>query len=326
MPNHAFSPAFPAAAVAAVLLALAAGCDRQTATPIPPPDRPATAPAAEPPPPKIDPAALKPTDPTPATPGYLVGRVLGADGKSVALPGVRIEVQVGGFLASNLASVTETFEAGPDGVYVKKLRPGTYRQPTARIEFPFRDKTYRLPLVPVRGGQSGSGGGSGGGGGQQESADGLVQDFAWRLSGPRPGVMFDKQRPDTWIGGAAAIEYHSYREDLRRVIRPAPAGTKLVLTLAPQGPLADGSAGKPIVVTRAYNTTDTAVDDARVVDVPLAYYEINGEEHFPDGRKQPLLLMQPDRRWGDKVAGTFAADLPNAALRPVGIVISRRER
>lgn len=304
-----------AALIGVAVLAAAGGCDQPAPTPIPPPDRPATGPATEPSPPVIDSAALKPDDPTPAAPHYLVGRVLGADGKPVALDGVRMEVQVNGFLADSLASITETVEVNRDGTYVKKLRKGTYRQPTARIEFPFRRATYRLPLVPVRGVS-----------GQQESADGIVQDFVWRLTGPRPGVRAEKNRPDTWLGGSAVLEYHSLRPDVGRVVRPAPAGTKVVITLTPTGPLADGSAGKPIQVTRTYNPTDTALNDALVVDLPLAHYQIAAEEQFPDGRRQPMLLGQRNGAWADQTAGTFAPDLPRSGLGQVAIVLTRRER
>lgn len=297
------------------LVVCGAGCEDRPRYKPEPATVPATAPA-EPETPKIDVAKLKPGDPTPAFPGFATGRVVNVEGKPITQDGIRLEVILGGLLDETQGRVTLPVEPGPDGVYIKPLKPGTYLLPTARIEFPFNGKQYRLPLSThgpaLR---------------RQEASEGVVQDFIWKLSGPRPGQKGDKGRPDTWIGGTIYPEYRSYRQDLGRVIKSPPAGTKVEFTLNPKSPLADGSLDKPRVAIRLYNPTQVALHDPAIVDLPLAMWEVRGEEVFPDGTRRPVQFLQSDNRtWGDSVTGTFEADLAESALRPVHITFTRREQ
>lgn len=291
------------------------GCDdRSTGNPV---SMPVTTAPAEKPLPVIDAATLKPDEPTPVHPGFATGRVLGADGKPIALPDVRIEIVHVGLLDDGRDSkTTSAVEARPaDGVYVARLKPGTYLQPTGRIEFSFNRNRYRLPLS-LRPPEAK----------RQDAADGVMQDFVWKLDGNRPGEKGDKTRPESWIGGSISPEYQSYRRDLNRTLRPPPVGTKVVFALVPTTPLADGSKGAPRTAIRTYNPTFTGLNDPMIVDLPLAFWEVQGEEIYPDGGRQPVLFLQQDGTWKDRVTGTFEADLARSALKPVSITFTRKDQ
>ena len=299
----------------AVLVSIAIGCDDRAPINSVPPPVAATLPA-EKPLPTIDQTTLKAEDPTPAHPGFATGRVFGADGKPITLPGVRIEVIQTGLLDDSVNSkVTVPVEARSDGVYIGRLRPGTYQQPTARIEFAFNKNQYRLPLT-IRPPEAR----------RQDASEGVAQDFIWKLEGPKPGDKGEKNRPESWIGGSIYPEYRSFRTDLRRVVQSPPPGTKILFTLIPKSPLADGSEGKTRTAIRTYNATNTSLNDGVIVDLPLAFWEVRGEEMFPDGKRSGLLFLQSDGAWGDSVTGTFEADLAQSSLKGVKVLFTRREQ
>jgi len=288
------------------------GCEEP---PRPSPEVPvvATAPA-EAAMPTIDVSSLTLKDPTPAFPGFATGRVMDEQGKPIAVEGVRISVMQTGLLDETQAKVEIPVEPNESGVYVARLKPGTYLQPKARIEFTFNGNRYRLPLSPHGGMHK-----------RQEASEGVVQDFVWKLEGPRPGETADKSRPETFIGGTITPEFRSFRSDLKRVIKSPPHGTKVQLTLIPKSPLADGSSGQARVVNRLYNPTQTALIDAPILDLPLAMWEVRGEEIFPDNTRSPLLFLNTDNSWRETVSGTFSADLAASALKPVLITFTRKE-
>jgi hypothetical protein len=307
--------AVAAAALAACLLPAVSqlGCDDPPRRPPPPDTRPAE--PAEKPFEPIDFAALAPTDPTPARPGHAVGRILGPDGKPLRAPGVRIEVTVAG-VREDAQTVNLKFEAKPDGTYVRKLDNGTYTSVAARIEFPFDDHTYRLPLVPVNGSDP-----------RQDAAVGVVQDFAWKLTGLRPGARPEAERADPWLGGSIHASYVSVNRAEHRAVRSAPQGSVVRFTLTPTGPLADGRRGDPVLVARRYEASGTGLDRPLLTDLPLAKFALTGVEERPDGSRGPLMFLQSDgQTWAESVEGTFPPDLARAALEPQMIHFTRQDR
>lgn len=304
-----------ARAAAVLLLAiLAAGCDDAPRPPPadPPASRPTTKPAFVP----IDFPALGPSDPTPGRAGYAVGRVLGPGGKPLDRPGVRVEVQIAGVLHATSERTVVRFDAAADGTYVRPLEPGTYSPPTARIEFPFEGSNYRLPLLPVRKPDASS----------TDASDGVVQDFAWRLTGLRPDARADPDSPDPWIGGCVRLDYIGLDVREQRALRPAPAGTRVAFTLTPKSPLADGTAGEPVVAERAYSAGGSGLLQPLITDLPLARWEVKGAEVFPDGRRRALLFFQTDGTWKESVEGPFLADFDRGdVLGLVAIKFTRQE-
>jgi len=328
--KHQMKQGFVQSAVPFRLLALSyvlagwvlTGCDDGPHTTPPPTSQPTatTTPAAFHP---VDFASLKPTEPSPHRPGFVVGRILGPNGKPVTLKGgaievQRIELQMNGVLNADASDANLRFEADPDGTYMRKLQSGTYNAPTGRIEFRFQDRTFRLPLVPILNEDRP--------GTPYESANGVVQDFAWRLTGPRPGSPKDEEKPDSWIGGSIYADYVNIRAAERRTIRTAPLGTKILFTVTPKSLLADGTTGKPITLERKYKGLGTELDLPLLRDLPLAQLELRGVEIFPDGKQQSLLFLQKDgKSWTESVSGTFLPDLDKASIEPVRVKFTRKE-
>ncbi|QOV87570.1 hypothetical protein [Humisphaera borealis] len=299
-----------------VLMVVWVGCGCEERTPINPVPPPATATApAEKPLPKIDATSIPLQEPTPAFPGFAAGRIFRTDGKLIDDPSLRVEVLQTGLLDDSVnTKVSQPIDARPDGVYVGRLQPGTYQQPSARIEFSYNKNQYRLPLTPRPPEAK-----------RQDASEGVSQDFVWKLDGQRPGDRGDKLRPETWIGGSIYPEYRSFRPDLKRVVQAPPPGTKVIFTLIPKTPLPDGTQAKTRTAIRNYNATNTSLNDGIIVDLPLAFWEVRGEEVFPDGSRSPLLFLLTEGAWADSVTGTFQADLARSALKPVTVTFTRRE-
>lgn len=301
--------------LAGVLLVL--GCDDSGTKPQPvpvPTSGPAKTAESEPPIPVVNTAALKMSDATPVQPWFAVGRVMMPDGKPISRPGVRIDIEVTGMQDETSRSATDRVEPQPGGLYLKRLKAGSYRPPTGRVEFPFNDKTYRLPLTPARDV-----------GAYQDAREGVSQDFVWRLSGLRQGSTKDLTKPDCWIGGSIYAEYVGFRNDLGRNTHLAAPGTRVVFTLTPRGPLADGTEGQPIVIDRAYDATLTSLDNPVLPDLPLAFWQVSAVEKTPDGHTEKLLFQQVDHKWADQVEGTFEPDLSRAGLKQATIRFARRD-
>jgi hypothetical protein len=276
-----------------------AGCEN-------PPPQPDTPPATRP-------AATRPAAKTgDAEPNIASGRVLGGDGKPINLAGRRAVITVSG----SADGVTRQFRATADndGRYSVKLDPGPYEWPRGFIEFSFRENQYRMPLTPLRTPRESF----------AMAHEGIQMDFAWKLSGTRPGISEGIDNADARIGGTIFPEFQLVRPDQNRTVPAPPLGTVVVFTLTPKGPLADGSEGKPTDYTLAFDDTRISLKPSTISDVPLGYYEIRGIERLPDGRTGKLLFAQSDGTWAETVEGTFQPDFKLGLLRRIGIRFTRK--
>ena len=249
-----------------------------------------------------------------AKPGYAVGRVLGQDGKPISVPEARIAISFVGVARDPDRDVPAKCypDVGPDGNYEKKMEEGIYISAAGVVEFPFNGKQFRLALDPVRPFE-----------GRVESSAGVVQDFVWKLSGPRPGFRQpDPSQRGQWFGGALIAEYVAYRDDLKKSIPTPPQGTQVVFSLTPTTPLADGRKGEVVTFKRTY-IGSSGVSNPVLADVPLAMYTIRGEEILPDGRKANILFLDVDGKWKDSTGGTFDSNLERASLDPVKFKFTR---
>ncbi|MFC4453904.1 carboxypeptidase-like regulatory domain-containing protein [Deinococcus sonorensis] len=104
--------------------------------------------------------------------------------------------------------------------------------------------------------------------------DGVIRNFRWQLS----GVMPDANRDNAYFGAEVRL-MNGYWDDTNAV----PLTAVVEVTLVPDGPLIDGSAGKTIVKTTTY-------DDGFVYDVPVGHYQVTATEVRPDGTRVPLVL------------------------------------
>jgi hypothetical protein len=172
--------------------------------------------------------------------GVLKGRALGTDGRPIQGAEIAADNQL--LYNSNLIVSTDA-----DGFYRVDTGVAATFHVTARMKIDFNGKKYAIDLAP-----------------EDDTSfagpAGAVRNFTWKLTGEKPdglghygsSVLFyldnvDPQNPEIYL------------ED-----------ENVEVTLTPEGPLIDGSAGRPIT-RNAIRTPD----GSGLVDVPLGRYRIS---------------------------------------------------
>lgn len=273
-----------------VLLLVAAlggspGCDRKTdSVSAPPAGRPAGAGSV--------PAAANAAARV-AEPGHFTGRVTFADGSPIRLPGVEYRIMIAGVTAVG-ENNTFTPQVGPDGTFRLRLPQGLFKPAYGTITVPFEGKKYSLWLDPVDPVKA-----------TRESAQGIVQDFVWRLTGPKPDVRNPSATNAThWFGSTIRLIASTFRNDIGQSVKPLPDGSKITWTLTPTSKLIDGSEGKPLTVERKWSAGGSEFDALN--DLPPANYEVSAVATLPDGSTKTLLLTDlEDRRYKPKAKVTL---------------------
>lgn len=184
-----------------------------------------------------------------ATGFVTAGRATDAAGQP--LPDVNVEVwgkhEVGG------GPISYTAVTGADGTYRQEaMAPGTYTAVAWR-ELSYNGRDYKLPLKPVQGEIDQ----------EYQAKDGLSRDFVWQISGEQPAA-----RGDEHYGGDLTV---SGVDGLSRYL-DLPDGTPITVTLTPDGPLMDGSAGKTLTYEVPYQQTLYLKE---IEDIPLGRYTVS---------------------------------------------------
>lgn len=200
--------------------------------------------------------------------GEARGRVVDASGSPVVGAEVRVEgTGIEGGIVSYTARTDE------DGRYATRLADGHYTvhayQPVT-----YHDEEYWIPLAPVDGDQRTD----------QDSRNGVSEDFVWRTAGAIPGASDQHHGGTITVDVGIDLEAGGYAQ--------LPEGSKVHVALAPVGPLIDGSEAKAetfayepeaICPTCGYMT-------ARWTDVPVGRYTATAEVELPSGAREPLRL------------------------------------
>jgi len=227
---------------------LANGAPRATAAannrPAPP------QPAANPPP--IRPVSLPSLQPRA---GYIIGRVVAEGGGAVT----RCTMDYSGFEDGVLASpgfngaLQETVRGSVQvagGRYQIKVPPGAYRI-SGYATFEWHGRTYNFPLEPINEPARHDFAGLA----LDKLRGGLVRDFVLKLTGRRAGssdqtetvykhafyggrVAFDCWQANAVLGGGIGAD-----PTLDRLFPP---DSRVQVTFTPQGPMVDGSVGRPV--------------------------------------------------------------------------------
>ena len=163
-----------------------------------------------------------------AKPGLVTGKL--ADDRGGPLSNVT--VRVAGFTRGGEPVNKEFKVAGPAREYSLEIPEGAYTAPEASISLDYNARSYTLPLIA--------------GDGEKEwprardSKVGLVRDFVFKISGARPEGLGSDVDPSGYYGSAAIFELGGEFGDV----------ASFEITLKPDGPLIDGSEGKPLMFVR----------------------------------------------------------------------------
>lgn len=218
---------------------------------------------------------------TKAKPGWVMGTVTDARGAQLKLDRSQVVIQVTGDLNNG-----QIYKGGQqldgNGRYGVQVPPGKYTA-SGFVKVNFEGKEFWLSLDPV------------GGRTLQDSAQGVVKDLQWRLSGLKPDS--DQANPYSYYGSYVFMLYQG---------TTLPDSAKVTFTASPLTPLADGSQGKALTFQA---TAQELKKGKNLVDLPLARYRITGDVTMPDGSRKKALIS--DAAGPAKLAQEFTFS-PNA--------------
>lgn len=283
---------------------------------------PAPAPAPEPPPitrPAPPPVAAPVAPSTPLPPlvtqpvppmqqpvrqegGYATGRVTLPDGSPLPPSVENVSISIVGISSAGV-NVRYQPIVRPDGTYRQQLVPGAYRFSSVwrgvsgTVTVRHQGRIFELPLEPVGNQWSKN----------QDAADGIVQNFVWKPTGPTPGGIQDGLSPSThthWFGMAIATEPGGWLADFyptdhfTRGLRPTPVPerTKITMTLRPLTPSIDGRALSDTTIERDIDRMGPdggntyRVRTVTFHDLPPADYELTGFATLPSGSRHTLFF------------------------------------
>ena len=208
------------------------------------------------------------THPGDAEPFVVKGRVTTASGE----PLVGAEVWADNTLAYNSNVLATTTAEGSYRIELPRQDVTTWRVGgNARLEY--HGQRYEISLV---GDQSPFG-----------SAEGAVRDLRLVLTGPIPELA------GSFYGATVAV--HTDLDETQITDTD-----NLEVTLTPDGPLVDGSAGQ--VLTRR------VTGGWQVQDVPIGRYNVTAKHHHPDGRIVDLVVRI--RNSGNGYTSSLTAVIP----------------
>jgi hypothetical protein len=133
---------------------------------------------------------------------------------------------------ASAASGTETVKPDASSTYSARVGHGTY-EVRAYTDLTRQGETWRLPLHPTD--NSGS---------LVDSRNGATKDFQWKLTGLQPDG--DPNNREQYYGGYIEVTSGDETGNVPNL----PEGTTLRFTLAPTGPLIDGSSGETVTRER----------------------------------------------------------------------------
>jgi hypothetical protein len=250
--------------------------------------------------------------PVKAESGFIVGRVVGEDGKPIAVA-EDISINVYGVSeAGEKVSYSPAVKA--DGTYRQKLVPGSYRIGRSMIKVRHGEDVFSFPLVPEGNLYKKD----------RDAADGIEQNFVWKVTGSTQEGEADPNNHTHWHGMSIGMRFNTYRDDLKKGTTAPPAGTKLIFTLTPTSKCIDGRELKPVEIERQWDPSEI-FPNKDLNDLPPADYTITGVARMPDGSTRKILLQGS----GDYPAFKQSAKAPlqvdkiigTMAKPPIGFVI-----
>lgn len=210
-------------------------------------------------------------------PGYITGRATFADGRSI--PNFTVSAESG---FAGLGTVQ-----GKNGQYaIRVTDPNVFivQNIKARATISYQGQTYLLALHPVDGLPDAPSSRKF----QGNVKKGVVRNFVLHLSGIWPGYETPAPKPLTTEDSASnRFAFEGCPLKLEFKLDSVAVGSSVQLTLTPNGPLIDGSAGKVI------HRTITQLDPVHyyyIYDLPNGVYTATANLIGPDGIAKPLFI------------------------------------
>jgi hypothetical protein len=271
---------------------------------------PGVTPVSDPQPQPTPTTTKSPVAPAPsaagAEPNVIKGVVRDEQGDPVPNARIRISGYTGNPNGLSAADFIRTVQTNGQGAYRISVPAGLYGI-SGEADLAFDGKTYKaLYLHPADANCK-----------QQMSQGGIVKDFVLRLSGFMQCLTNpDPNNAGNYSGASIALVHESPKS--------LPGDAKLTLTLTPNGPLADGRAGKPLTFTRtvaALGTSFGPLETTNVLhDIPLGRYRLTGTATLADGSRHAV-RFGPWETIGATVSpvADYAVTFPAKAMLPYGI-------
>ena len=205
----------------------------------------------------------------PAATHQISGKLADESGKPLS----SVKVSVFGYPRGNLDTFSKVLDVpGPADRYSIDVLEGTYEAPRANIAVHYNTRQYVLPLASADNTKDW--------GEQKDSKNNLTRDFIWRISGPRPTAMGESKDSAGFWGAAINLDKGADVGDF---------GT-IEVTLTPDGPLIDGSPGKPVTYKRVIPWAKH--EDHLLTDVPIGRYTATARISSSGSEKaKPLRLV-----------------------------------
>jgi hypothetical protein len=208
-------------------------------------------------------------------PGYLRGFVLDAAGKPVVGAKVLVSSSAFGGFRSGATGTTDA-----RGYYEVKAPYGSARAYCAGYGKMYDGTYLSLSLHPADGQID-----------DFVSTAGHVENFAlltWGTVDPAKANQ-DPRYSGNYYGASFTVGYFLREEDDTSALPTnLPLNSTLEVTLTPDGPLADGSAGRPIVVRQKLDYAHSSY--TQINDVPVGRYKIAVRLLTKDGKSEALKL------------------------------------
>ena len=198
-----------------------------------------------------------------AKPEHLTGKLSDAQGKPLS----NVTIRVLGFNEKGEPVKREVRVRGTAGEYDMELPNGMYDTPVARIGLEYHDRWYDLPLAAADGSREWTE--------QHDSRQGMVRDFVLKIAGRAPSG--DANGPSGYWGGTIQFDMGSAVGEIATI----------EIALTPDGPLLDGSEGKPLNFTRKLPWRRR--EDHFLLDVPIGKYTATARILF-GSKPKPLRL------------------------------------
>ena len=205
-------------------------------------------------------------------PNVITGRVTTEQGQPVANAQMRIVGYIGGAV---LGQEFETVTTDGSGVYRLEVPTGEY-EVLGHGPLEFDGQTYLFVLEPADGSCE-----------KQLSNDGISKDFVLRLTGfVACSPQSDPNDYPSYHGAAIQL--------FDRTGGSHSSAGEVDYVLEPIGPLADGTTGETLTLTRTFAALQTSagpIESTWILhDIPLGRYRVTATATEPDGSQTQLLV------------------------------------